>query len=206
MMKRAFVLAGAVLFIALGAGGANAATLNVVGGQLLSASGVEVDGGFYDVEFVDGTCAALYSGCDSISDFHFNSEASAILASQALLDQVFLDGGLGLFDTTPALTSGCAGPPFVSCALRTPFGLTLYAGETLAMYRGTQNHVDEISDMINTGSVVPTSDTSDNNLTGWAVWTPVPEPGTALLVGLGLIAAERPQSPQSLTRTDYRLD
>lgn len=43
------------LVFLLVASGASAATLNVVGGQLLGASGVIVDGSSYDVAFLDGT-------------------------------------------------------------------------------------------------------------------------------------------------------
>ena len=99
------LLSVAVLCL-LAASSASAATLNVVGGQLLGASGVDVDGTLYDVEFLDGTCVELYSGCDMASDFTFTTQADAELASQALLDQVFLDG-VDLFDTVPGTTNGC---------------------------------------------------------------------------------------------------
>jgi hypothetical protein len=101
---RMFILSAVLFFVA---GAAQAATLNVVGGQLMGASGVLVDGSLYDVQFLDGTCIDLYNGCDEASDFTFQTEASAVLASQALLDQVFLDGVDGLFDTSPQLTNGC---------------------------------------------------------------------------------------------------
>ena len=84
---------------------ARAASLNVAGGQLMGATGVFVDGTSYNVAFLDGTCIALYDGCDEASDFTFQTAALATLASQALLDQVFLDG-IGLFDSNPALTNG----------------------------------------------------------------------------------------------------
>ncbi|MCH2186655.1 PEP-CTERM sorting domain-containing protein [Myxococcota bacterium] len=106
---------------------AGAANLNVAGGQLMGATGVIVDGSSYNVAFLDGTCIALYDGCDEASDFTFQTAAAATLASQALLDQVFLDG-IGLFDSNPALTNV------------------------------------------------------------YAVWSIVPEPGTASLLGLGLAA------------------
>ena len=40
----------------------NAAVLIVDGGQLVGATGVNVNGALYDVSFMDGTCFALY-GC-----------------------------------------------------------------------------------------------------------------------------------------------
>jgi hypothetical protein len=82
-------------------------TINVVGGQLMGASGVLVDGNLYGVQFLDGTCIDLFNGCDDVSDFTFQTEASATLASQALLDQVFLDGVDGAVDSLPSLTNGC---------------------------------------------------------------------------------------------------
>jgi len=72
-------------------------------GQLLGASSVDAGGTLYNVEFLDGTCIDLYSGCDEVSDFTFQSFGAAQLASQALLDQVFIDGVDGLFDSDPTL-------------------------------------------------------------------------------------------------------
>jgi hypothetical protein len=75
----------------------------VVGGELVGATGVAVGGSIYNVDFIDGSCASVYSGCDAASDFTFNSLADGDLASQALLDQVLV----GIYDTTPSLTIGC---------------------------------------------------------------------------------------------------
>jgi hypothetical protein len=95
------------IVVLLAAASASAATLNVSGGgQLLGASGVIVDGSSYNVELLDGTCIDLYNGCDSFSDFTFQNEAGVVLASQALLDQVFLDGVSGPFDQDAGLTNG----------------------------------------------------------------------------------------------------
>ena len=58
---------------------ADAATLLVNGsGILLGAEGVNVGGTLYDVEFVDGTCIALFDGCDlAADDFTFTTQAAA---------------------------------------------------------------------------------------------------------------------------------
>ena len=98
-IMKMFILSAVLFFVA---GAAQAATLNAVGGQLMGASNVLVDGNLYDVQFLGGTCIALYNGCDAVSDFTFQTSAAAGLASQALLDQVFIDGGGGSFDTDPA--------------------------------------------------------------------------------------------------------
>ena len=75
--------------------------LNVDGsGQLTGAQNVDLGSlGFFNVEFVDGTCIALFDGCNQVADFDFTNEADALLAAQALLDQVLVDDFplLGLF-------------------------------------------------------------------------------------------------------------
>jgi hypothetical protein len=109
-MRKLVLVAALVLM----AGGAQASTLNVIGGQLHGASNVLVDGSLYDVQFLDCTSIELYTGCDEASDFTFQTEASAILASQALRDQVFDDWSPSAFQTNPALTNGCQ-PASVTC-------------------------------------------------------------------------------------------
>jgi hypothetical protein len=136
----------AVLFIQA-ASSASAATLNVSGGQLLGAFGVDVGGNLYNVDFLNGTCIALYDGCDDVSDFTFQTFAAADLASQALLDQVFLNGA-DLFDTAPELTNGCN--PLqgeVLCVAITPFDF-LDSQNAVAL-----NHAVEANDT--TASIFP---------------------------------------------------
>ena len=45
-----------------------AATKIIVGDQLTGANGVNVNGSLYNVRFADGTCVAIFDGCDSVSD------------------------------------------------------------------------------------------------------------------------------------------
>lgn len=54
-----------------------AATVNVVGGELQGATGVDVGGTLYTVEFLDGTCVSLYDNCDATTDFTFQTLADA---------------------------------------------------------------------------------------------------------------------------------
>jgi hypothetical protein len=180
VMREIFLAAVLVLV----ASGAQAVTLNVIGGQLMGASDVLVDGNSYDVQFLDGTCADFYSGCDDVSDFTFQTSLAAILASQALLTQVFLDGVLGNFDSTPWLTNGCeAGPS--QCTVAAPYTLP---SSTSVRWLGPRNLPGTASDPAAvTGTSHPSlfdSTTSPQQV--WSVWTPVPEPSTALLLSLGL--------------------
>jgi hypothetical protein len=69
----------------------------------------------YDVEFVDGSCAALFGGCDSFSDFDFNF-GNAGAPTQALLDQVFVGG----FDIDYTLTLGCESNSLGACRVLIP--------------------------------------------------------------------------------------
>lgn len=176
------------LFIAafcIAASRADAATLNVIGGQLFGASNVDVDGLLYDVEFIDGACVDLFSGCDEAGDFTFNTSADALAASQALLDQVFIDGGLGSFDSDTSLINGCSGG---SCSVWTVYALntstTVLAGQVRNWDSG------ELADETFLNVPNKFSDLSLSTTFTYAVWTPVPEPNTVLMLaaGFGLLA------------------
>ncbi len=102
-------LIGACVGLAMmGMAGTANALLIVVGGELQGATNVDVNGTLFDVEFLDGTCVGLFSGCDATTDFAFDTQAAATAAAQSLLDNVLLDGvAPDLFDTDPELTRGC---------------------------------------------------------------------------------------------------
>ncbi len=182
------------IVLLLAASGASAATLNVSGGQLLGASGVIVDGRSYNVQFLDGTCIALYHGCDDVSDFTFQTAVAAREASQALLDQVFLDGSFA-FDSQPELTRGCELNFFKLCFILTPHGEGLGSSSwvhTVPAAINSNPAAPHATDGVHPGVPMfrhfPTSvGTPFHRLFAFAVWAPVPEPGTAVLIGLGLL-------------------
>ena len=103
----------------------HAATLIVDGasGELLGAEDVDVGGVLYDVDFLDGTCIALFDGCDASDDFAFTTQAAAEAAATALQSQVFIDGPDGNFDAMPTLTAGCEAP--FGCIVHTPFAVSI---------------------------------------------------------------------------------
>jgi hypothetical protein len=89
-------------------------------GQLTGALGVNVGGTLYDVAFMEGTCVAVFSGCDQVSDFTFQTQAGAALASAALLSTVFLDVPPNFFDSVMTSTVGCKATN--GCSIYTPYG------------------------------------------------------------------------------------
>ncbi|MEZ4333116.1 MAG: hypothetical protein R3F35_15255 [Myxococcota bacterium] len=113
--------AAAILIASSSAGRATAADLEVIGGELVGASNVVVGGVAYDVSFVEGSCNSLFGApdCQAIP-YPFRNLPSAELAGLALLDQVFIDGPAGNFDTAPNLIAGCSSTTV--CAAATAFG------------------------------------------------------------------------------------
>lgn len=107
--------------------GANLILLN---GRIATATGVQVGGNVYDVDFLDGICDQIFSGCNASSTYAFNSLSQAESASQALLDTVFLNLGTfeTAFDSRFNQTNGCGselGINFRNCKIMTPYGITV---------------------------------------------------------------------------------
>jgi hypothetical protein len=172
--------------------GATAATLTIDSGQLTGATDVDVDGTLYDVAFVDGTCAALFDGCDSVDDFTFTTFETAAAASQALLDQVLIDTDDFLFDTRPNLTYGCFAE---SCATFTPFAFTRGGVEFAEAFNapffgddGSRAFAFGQRERIEHGAF-----RTSGNVAVWTEASPAPVPlpagGLLLLGGLGGFAA-----------------
>ncbi len=155
---------------------------------LLGADNVDVNGTLFDVRFREGTCGAVFTGCDNASeDFAFTDSASAEAAAQALLDQVFLDGPAGLFDSNPALTFGCTFPRqcvnFVPFSLGAEIGMGFFVNESSISFSADQAGSDVLDLNYNSANDIASV---------WAVFTPVqpsaevPEPGSLALFSFGL--------------------
>ena len=158
----------------------------------MRASGVIVDGSSYDVAFLDGTCIALYAGCDESSDLTFQTAARAAMASQALLDQVSLDD-IDVSDSFPDLTNGISDPE--RGVVSTPHGLAdpvTFPGQVEISFANNFGHPSrgnqfDVGSSPGIGREVISFDLVLAPSGVEAVWTPVPEPGTAALLGLGPI-------------------
>jgi hypothetical protein len=202
------LLALCVLVLAVSVRPTQAAALLVdPSGVLTGATGVVVNGTLFDVSFRSGSCNSVFNGCDPATDLLFTDSASALAASQALLDQVFLGhnpGNIdpftpGLFDSHPGLTQGCTDAAFRECIALTPYGFSggtqLLAGFAInygSVFEDFGEKTDEavLSSIVGGGTVT-------SGIQTFAVWSPssvtsaVPEPSTLVLVGSGLIAVMR---------------
>ncbi len=172
-------LIGALVGLAMmGMAGSANATLIVAGdGTLLGATDVLVDGTLYEVEFVDGRCFDLFDGCDELSDFVFTDEATALLAAQALLDQVMV----GIYDLDPELIFGCG--DLRLCQTIIPYAVS---GGVFQYVQAANFDPAVGPNRVSLQEVSITFDTRNNESINFARFTVVPEPLTLLLFGVGL--------------------
>jgi len=162
--------------------------LNVQNDILMGASGVSVNGTLYDVQFKDGTCVDLFSNCDPTT-FTFQSASDAWDASQALLDQVFVDSTSGAFDAHPNLTNGCTYEKWC-------FAITVFDADNTYAYFIAARNTDDTDPFFydlpeNGGISIMYHDTTALVESVYAVWSirktiDVPEPGALALLGAGL--------------------
>ncbi len=164
------------------------AALVVESGELAGATDILVGDELYIVTFRDDTCAALFLGCNDDSDFVFHTPEEAVIASQALVDQVFINGPLGDFDADPELLIGCEW--IVACTILTPYEFRPPSpfGEFFGAAVATNWHDLPGASPDDTAYTSLNIDADLTTYGSWtyAVWKPkkVPEPPSALTVGL----------------------
>ncbi len=169
-------------------------TLQIDGsGQLTGATEVDVAGTLYDVTFVDGTCTAIFNGCDATNDFEFQTQTGATAAAQALLDHVFIDNpnfSSLLPDSRPERTTGCES--LFRCNVLIPFHFSPGSIRTAV----AQNYSVESFDVASNQSPIHPSGTDTTRYATWvhadftrssAPITSTPEPGTMILLSTGLL-------------------
>jgi len=203
-----------VLFLLLAAGfgsvGAHAAPVLLTDAdkELIGATGVNVGGVLYDVQFLDGLCSTLFSGCDANTDFQFQTEAAANQASQALLDTVFVNGDPAFqelqYATFPGLTFGCSSVfDTGDCLVVTPYAIVSLANVILHASYAINNAGTVSSGPFADIESLPDASTGSGSVV-FAVWSlsatdgdgdpqAVPAPGALLLLagGFGAVLAVR---------------
>lgn len=188
----------ALLAMYVAAGSASAVLLQVdtTTGKLTGATGIVVGGQSYDVKFMEGTCIALFNGCDSTSDFFFKDKDDARAAAEAMLDQVFVDGPSGAFDSISALTFGCE-DTYLYCVVITPYlppdPLSALSITASVVFMTNQDSSTGFSDGRSNSGVVNSADTGSAPHLVFAVWSEsraaVPEPSVLALAGIALFGA-----------------
>lgn len=88
------------------------------GGQLTGIDNLLVSGTQYNVAFQQGTCTALFGGCDANSDFTFTTQTNASAATDAILAAI---AGTA-FDTNNSLIAGCG--DVAQCAIFVPYSVS----------------------------------------------------------------------------------
>ena len=213
VLKRASRFAALIVFAGLASAAvtppASSATLDVrVENQsqiLYGATGVNVGGELYDVSFTNGTFNDLFDDGNALA---FNNFDDALLAAQALLDQVLINGFLPdqnryvSFDSSPSLTNGLQGSNsggFIRVPYATrfvnPFNFVeaAEAFNDFATFGGTPGGDDEARRP--TSILTTTNDSADYNYITYAVFTQsaVPEPASLTLLSLATLTLLPPR-------------
>lgn len=182
---------------------ANAALLITDNNQLIGADGIEVDGNFFDVRFIDSTCADIFGVCSS-ANFTFQGQTEGFLAAAALRDQIFSTVSGAPYDIDPELIFGCTST--ITCQILIP--VSIFAGSLLTS--AIVNNSDGVG-ITGIGST-RTGSTGENLANSaslvYASFTPstavnVPSTiGLLVIACLGVLARRRPTfSQQRKTRS-----
>jgi hypothetical protein len=155
-------------------------------GILTGATGVKVGGKLYDVTFADGSCSTVFKGCVQ-SQFAFSTLQDASSAARALLNQVFIDGPAGNFNSIPNRTLGCTYA--LECDTFVPYGITADA-KVLSAFSANTNSTNTVyvgtSSVPVGASLANLSDYNFANFTLESLDTAIPEPSSIALMGLAL--------------------
>jgi len=169
-------------------------------GRLRGATDVQVGVGFYSVRFVESSCYEVHPTCNDSTIFPFPDPYFARAASEALLEQVFLDGPEGPFDSDPLLTWGCAGMGTSTreCDVWTFYAATgsgddppFFTGRGLAYVAHNNVGGDWFGGPLDIYGAFDFGGPLVAPFSTIAVWSgppwQAPEPGTLALLGLGLV-------------------
>jgi hypothetical protein len=189
-MKHLKLLLGIVLYISTH--NVSAATLQVnLDGLLTGALNVDVSGTLYDVEFIDDSFDNVFGLTGAGIVASTLSQAQAF--SNALLNQVLIDGIAGNFDTDQAATFGCGG---FACQIYTPTTQSPWDGTATSNvpFYAAANFASEASDNAIGGVLLrgQANGFQSNTFNVWADWSlspasPVPLPAAFWLFASGII-------------------
>lgn len=157
-------------------------------GKLTGAKDVSVNGNLYDVEFAAGTFQSVFGSQQNyVMDLEFGRAAT-----NALFEQVFIDGEFGMFDSDPNLTSGCEGISTSNyCGVMTPYALGLRRGVFSVWTIFTNNHDEDVNDNFAFLTWIDYNSSmsyTDQTWARWSVASSVPEPSNYAMMMLGLFS------------------
>jgi hypothetical protein len=139
-------------------------------GNLTGAKAVNVLGTLYDVAFVDGTCVAVFGGCDEVTDFTFHFLNDAKAGAQAVVDFVVAAG----FGNKPKDIFGCVGKNLSEPAyVLVPWS---FRSESPYVWAGMAEFYASSPPVVDNTGLSPTYDTASDQCITWAVFTPAVPP------------------------------
>lgn len=157
-------------------------------GKIVGVQGIKIDKE-YNVRFVEGTCAALFSGCDEMTDFPVDVGGSVGRAS-VLKNTLYFLGGV----SNPSQFLGCESS--ITCSIYLPGayggnpnyffgGVLTMVGNPLPGFTGWSFGVGRFDKDIDTGTV------AEATFAIFTEVTAVPEPATwvTMIAGFALVGS-----------------